>query len=262
MKAVILAGGLGTRLAEETVTRPKPMVEIGGKPILWHIMKMYSAHGINDFVVCLGYKGYMIKEYFANYLMHVSNVTIDLKNGGVELHENRSEPWKITLIETGLNTQTAGRIKKILPYVGDEDFCMTYGDGLSDVDIAESIAFHRKEDRLATVTAVRLPGRFGAVEIDDTKVSGFVEKPRGESGWINGGFFVLSPQIANYLQDLDIENIPWEQAPMKGISRDGEMSAYVHDGFWQPMDTLREKQYLEDLWQSGEAPWKVWKDIR
>ncbi|WP_305988574.1 glucose-1-phosphate cytidylyltransferase [Roseibium sp. MMSF_3544] len=262
MKAVILAGGLGTRLAEETVARPKPMVEIGGKPILWHIMKMYSAHGINEFIICLGYKGYMIKEFFANYLMHVSNVTIDLKNGGVELLENRSEPWKITLIETGLNTQTAGRIKKILPFVGDDDFCMTYGDGLSDIDITESIAFHRKESRLATVTAVRLPGRFGAVEIEDTKVSGFVEKPRGESGWINGGFFVLSPKIEAYLQAPDIEDTPWEQAPMKRISHDGQMSAFVHEGFWQPMDTLREKQYLENLWQSGDAPWKVWRDIR
>lgn len=254
MKAVILAGGLGTRLAEETDIRPKPMVEIGGRPILWHIMKIYSAHGINDFVICLGYRGYMVKDFFANYALHMSNVTFDLAAGTVETREARAEPWRVTLIDTGEKTMTAGRLARIRPLI-DDTFCMTYGDGVSDVDITASIAFHRAHGRKATVTAVLPPGRFGVLDISGHSVTGFIEKPHGEGGRINGGFFVLEPSALDYAQRDDMM---WEQAPLRGLVADGELAAYPHDGFWQPMDTLREKNQLEELWQTGQAPWKCW----
>ena len=256
MRAVLLAGGYGTRLAEETDLRPKPMIEIGGKPILWHIMKIYSANGINDFVICLGYKGYVIKEYFSNYFLHQSDVTFDLRNNKMHVIQKYAEPWTITLIDTGEQTMIGGRIKRILPYVADDEaFCLTYGDGVGDIDIKASIAFHRREGRLATVTATQPPGRFGAIVYEGARVSGFQEKPRGDGGRINGGFFVLSPKVGDY---IDGDATVWEAEPMANLAKDGQLSAFVHDGFWHPMDTLRDKRYLEELWASGKAPWKVW----
>lgn len=255
MKAVILAGGLGTRLSEETVIKPKPMVEIGGKPIIWHIMKSYSAHGINEFVICLGYKGYLIKEYFANYFLHVSDVTFDLKNNKMEIHQNSSESWKVTLVDTGEETMTGGRLKRVGKYLGDEDFCFTYGDGVSDVNISELVKFHKEQGRLATVTAVQPPGRFGVLDFENTLVKGFKEKPQGDGAWINGGFFVLSPKVLEYIEH---DKTTWEQEPMNKLAFTGQLSAYMHNGFWQPMDTLRDKVHLEDLWSRNNAPWKVW----
>lgn len=256
MKAVILAGGLGTRISEETSTRPKPMVEIGGKPILWHIMKMYSSHGINDFVVCCGYKGYVIKEYFANYFLHMSDVTFDMEHNKMEVHQRNAEPWKVTLVDTGDDTMTGGRLRRVRQYLGDEDFCFTYGDGVSDVNITETIKFHKQQNTLATLTATQPPGRFGALSMSEHKVHGFQEKPQGDGGWINGGFFVLSPKVIDYInQDATV----WEKEPMERLAKEGQLSAYFHSGFWQPMDTLRDKNHLEELWQSGKAPWKVWK---
>ncbi len=256
MKAVILAGGLGTRISEETHLKPKPMIEIGGKPILWHIMKTYSAHGVNDFVICCGYKGYVIKEYFANYFLHMSDVTFDMANNRMEVHERHAEPWRVTLVDTGEDTQTGGRLKRVAPYLHGEDaFCFTYGDGVADVNIGSVIAFHRAHGRLATVTAVQPPGRFGALQIDAGKVQAFAEKPRGDGGLINGGYFVLSPKV------LDLINgdvVPWEAEPLEALTQKNQLMAYEHQGFWQPMDTLRDKDMLEDFWQSGKAPWKVW----
>ena len=259
MKAVILAGGMGTRLAEETQTRPKPMVEIGGKPILWHIMKLYSSHGIDEFVVCCGYKGYMIKEYFANYFVHTSDVTFDLRSNSMEVHARRSEPWKVSLVDTGDETMTGGRLRRVADYLGDEPFCFTYGDGVGDVDIQAAIRFHHEGGRLATVTATRPPGRFGALVLEQGAVTRFQEKPVGDGGWINGGFFVLSPQVIDYIEgDATI----WEQQPMRRLAEEGQLGAYLHTGFWQPMDTLRDKKHLEELWRSGTAPWAVWKRKR
>jgi glucose-1-phosphate cytidylyltransferase len=255
MKTVILAGGMGTRLSEETTVRPKPMVEIGGMPILWHIMKIYSAYGLNDFVICLGYRGYMIKEYFANYYLHTCDVTFDVAQGSMEVHHSSAEPWRVTLVDTGTDTQTGGRLKRVLPYVGDEDFCLTYGDGLADVDIGQLLEFHRAEGRLGTVTAVQPGGRFGALEVDGGRVSEFREKPAGDGSWINGGFFVLSPRIGDY---IDGDGTVFEQEPLRRLVADDQLSAYEHDGFWQPMDTMREKGQLEELWRTGSAPWKVW----
>jgi glucose-1-phosphate cytidylyltransferase len=256
MKAVILAGGLGTRIAEESNVRPKPMVQIGGMPILWHLMKLYSAHGIQDFVICCGHKGYLIKEYFANYFLHMSDVTFDMQNNRMQVHEHKAEPWKVTLVDTGEHTMTGGRLKRIAAYVRDDPaFCMTYGDGLSNHDIAASIAFHRAHGKLATVTAVQPPGRYGALDMNGTQVNGFTEKPRGEGGWINGGFFVLSPKV---LDAIDGDATSWELEPMQQLARTQQLEAFAHSGFWQPMDTLREKNLLEDLWQTGRAPWKVW----
>lgn len=255
MKAVILAGGLGTRLAEETQIRPKPMVEIGGRPILWHLLKLYSAQGINEFIICLGYKGYMIKEYFANYFLHSSDVTFDMENNRMEVHEKHVEPWKVTLVDTGDHSMTGGRLRRVRRYLEHEEaFCFTYGDGLADVDIQASIRFHRQHGRLATVTAVQPPGRFGALGLDGDRVVNFLEKPDGDGGWINGGFFVLSPQVIDY---LDGDDTVWEQGPMERLAREGQLRAHYHSGFWQPMDTLRDRYYLEDLWQSGKAPWRV-----
>jgi glucose-1-phosphate cytidylyltransferase len=256
MKAVILAGGLGTRISEETHLKPKPMIEIGGKPILWHIMKSYSAHGINDFVICCGYKGYIIKEYFSNYFLHMSDVTLDMVNNRMEVHEQNAEPWRITLVDTGENTMTGGRLKRVKNYLKDEEaFCFTYGDGVADVDIAASINFHKAHGKMATVTAVLPPGRFGALALDKNAVRGFIEKPRGEGGWVNGGFFVLSPKVIDYIKS---EYVSWEQAPMSQLANEDQLRAFEHTGFWQPMDTLREKNLLEDLWASGNAPWKQW----
>ena len=256
MKAVLLAGGLGTRLSEETGTRPKPMVEIGGRPILWHIMKIYAAHGVNEFIVCLGYKGYVIKEYFHNYFLHSSDVTFKLGSNDMTLHRVAAEPWTVTLVETGEETQIGGRIKRILPYLADDDlFCLTYGDGVGDVDIAASIAHHRRCGGLATVTAVRPPGRFGALELNGAKVSGFREKPEGDGGWINGGFFVCSPKVGSYIEG---DATVWEREPMERLAAEGRLNAFLHEGFWQPMDTLRDRRQLEALWASGQAPWKVW----
>jgi len=256
VKAVILAGGYGTRLSEETHSRPKPMVEIGGRPMLWHIMKMYSTHGVNDFVVCCGYRGYVIKEYFANYSLHMSDVTFDLGNNTLHVRKERTEPWTVTLIDTGEDTLTGGRVKRIADCVEDEtDFCMTYGDGLSNVDITASIAFHRQHERLATVTAVKPPGRFGALELDGNKVTGFMEKPTGDQGLINGGFFVLSP---NCLDLIEGDDTRWEEQPMTRLATEDQLRAWEHHGFWQPMDTVRERELLEDMWASGEAPWKTW----
>ena len=256
MRAVILAGGLGTRISEETVDRPKPMLEIGGKPILWHILKIYSAHGINDFVICLGYKSYTIKEYFKNYFLHSSDVTFDLRNNTMEVHQVLSEPWKVTLVETGLNTMVGGRIKRILPYVADgEAFCLTYGDGVADVNITEAIAQHKAKGLYATVTAVQPPGRFGALRFEDGFVRGFQEKPAGDGGWINGGFFVLSPKVGDF---IDGDSTVWEREPMEKLAAESQLNAYFHNGFWQPMDTLRDKCHLEALWSAGKAPWKVW----
>jgi glucose-1-phosphate cytidylyltransferase len=255
MKAVILAGGLGTRLSEETSVRPKPMVEIGGRPILWHIMKIYSAHGINDFVVCLGYKGYVIKEYFANYFLHMSDVTFDLRNNSMKVHQAKAEPWSVTLIETGEETQIGGRIKRVLPHVSDEAFCVTYGDGVGDVDISAVIDLHLKEKRLVTVTATQPPGRFGAIRYEGHRVTGFQEKPMGDGGWINGGFFVLSPKVGDYIEG---DETVWEREPMERLAADEQLTVYFHKGFWHPMDTLRDRKYLEELWVSGHAPWKAW----
>ncbi len=255
MKAVILAGGLGSRLSEETVVRPKPMVEIGGKPMLWHIMKLYSAHGVNEFVICLGYKGYVIKEYFANYFLHTCDVSFDVAKGTMEVHRSAAEPWRVTLVETGEATMTGGRLKRVLEYVADEDFCFTYGDGLADLDIGALVAFHREQGRLATVTAVQPPGRFGALELEGDSVRAFEEKPRGDGGWTNGGFFVLSPGIGRY---VDGDATVWEQEPVHRLSSAGQLSCFRHEGFWQAMDTLRDRTQLQQLWDSGEAPWKMW----
>ena len=255
MKAVILAGGLGSRLSEETVTRPKPMVEIGGKPMLWHIMKLYSAHDINDFVICLGYKGYVIKEYFANYFLHTCDVSFDVANGTMEVLRSTAEPWRVTLVETGESTMTGGRLKRVLEYVADEDFCFTYGDGLADVDVGALVDFHRDHGLLATVTAVQPPGRFGALDLDGERVLDFEEKPRGDGGWTNGGFFVLSPQIGRYIEG---DGTVWEQEPVRGLAGDGQLASYRHHGFWQAMDTLRDRNQLERLWELGNAPWKAW----
>jgi glucose-1-phosphate cytidylyltransferase len=255
MKAVILAGGLGTRLAEETVLRPKPMIEIGGKPILWHIMKIYASHGVNDFIVCLGYKGYMIKEYFATYFLHGSDVTFDLAKNTTEIHHNSAEPWRVTLIDTGEETQTGGRLKRVARHLDSEDFCMTYGDGVADVDVTALIDEHRASGRLATVTAVQPPGRVGSLEMDGAQVRGFREKPPGDGGWINGGFFVLSPRVIDHIAG---DGTLWEREPMERLAADNQLGAFKHDGFWRPMDTLRDKTALEDLWASGKAPWKVW----
>lgn len=257
MKAVILAGGLGTRISEETSVKPKPMVEIGGKPILWHIMKIYSAHGINDFIICCGYKGYIIKEYFANYFLHQSDVTFDMCNNEMHVHEKRAEPWKVTLVDTGESSMTGGRLKRVSKFLKNEDaFCFTYGDGVGDVDIRSSIEFHRTHGKLATLTATYPPGRFGALDIRDGLVENFKEKPKGDGAMINGGFFVLSPEVINYISD---DATIWEQEPLCKIAEDSQLMAYEHHGFWQPMDTLRDKNKLEELWQTGKAPWKVWK---
>ncbi len=256
MKAVILAGGRGTRLSEETSVRPKPMVEIGGWPILWHIMKIYAAHGVTDFVVCLGYKGWQIKEYFLNYRLHASDLSIDLASGRVEVLRPSAEPWRIALVDTGEDSMTGGRLKRIAPYLaGDELFCMTFGDGVADIDITESIAFHRREGRLATVTGTQPPGRFGAINHQGSRVTGFQEKPRGDGGWINGGFFVLSPKVGDFIEG---DSTVWEKEPMANLATAGQLSVFLHDGFWHPMDTLRDKRYLEDLWSSNKAPWKKW----
>lgn len=256
MKAVILAGGLGTRISEETHLKPKPMIEIGGKPILWHIMKSYSAHGVNDFIICCGYKGYVIKEYFANYFLHMSDVTFDMVANRMEVHERHAEPWRVTLVDTGDDTLTGGRLKRVAPYISDEPaFCFTYGDGVADVDIRSQIQFHQAHGKLATVTAVQPPGRYGALQLNGSTVDGFREKPHGEGGLINGGFFVLSPQVLSLIEGDDT---PWESTPLQSLASQNQLMAFEHRGFWQPMDTLREKNLLEDLWQSGQAPWKVW----
>ena len=255
MKAVILAGGLGTRLSEETGVRPKPMIEVGGKPILWHIMKLYSHFGIDEFVVCLGYKGYMIKEYLANYFLHMSDVTFDMSKNQMQVHQNNAEPWKVTLVDTGDGTQTGGRLRRVRHYLGGENFCLTYGDGVGNVDIGELLEFHRSHGRLATVTATQPPGRFGALDLDGSKVLSFCEKPHGDGGWINGGFFVLAPQVIDYIDD---DATLWEREPLERLASESQLQAYFHHGFWQPMDTLRDKQHLESLWQEGKAPWKVW----
>jgi glucose-1-phosphate cytidylyltransferase len=254
VKAVILAGGLGSRLSEETATRPKPMVEIGGKPMLWHIMKIYSAHGINDFVICLGYKGYLIKEYFANYQLHTSDVTLDLEHGTVEVHRSETDPWRVTLVDTGEATMTGGRLGRVLHHLEDE-FCLTYGDGVADIDIGALIAFHRERGALCTVTAVQPPGRFGALEVDADRVTSFEEKRRGDGGWMNGGFFVCSTRVGEY---IDGDGTVWEQEPLRRLASDGELRSYRHGGFWQAMDTLRDRNHLEELWQSGHAPWRIW----
>ena len=255
MKAVILAGGLGTRLAEETSVRPKPMVEVGGKPLLWHILKSYSHHGINDFVICLGYRGYVIKEYFANYFLHMSDVTFDLAQNRMEVCHRHCEPWRVTLVDTGEQTQTGGRLRRVRDYLDDGSFCFTYGDGLSNVDIGASIKFHRQQKRKATLTAVQPAGRFGALDIEDKRITRFEEKPQGDGSWINGGFFVLEPEV---LEHIEGDATVWEREPLERLARDGQLSAFTHRGFWQPMDTLRDKTRLEELWQSGQAPWKVW----
>lgn len=258
MKAVILAGGYGTRLSEETGVRPKPMVEIGEKPILWHIMKIYSAYGINDFIICCGYKGYVIKEYFAQYYLHMSDVTFDMRNNRVETHHNNVEPWRVTLVDTGEKTMTGGRLKRVREYIGDETFCFTYGDGVSDVNITDLIAFHREQQVLATLTAVQPPGRFGTFKLAEgqTKISQFREKPQGDGAWINGGFFVLEPGAIDY---IDGDSTVWEREPLQRLAKDGMLAAYRHYGFWHPMDTLRDKMVLEQIWASPNPPWKVWK---
>jgi glucose-1-phosphate cytidylyltransferase len=255
MIAVILAGGMGTRISEETHLRPKPMIEIGGKPILWHIMKIYTAYGINDFIVCLGYKGYIIKEFFSNYFLHMSDVTFDLEKNRLEIHTHKTEPWKVTLIDTGEGSMTGGRLKRIKKYLNNEDFCFTYGDGLSDIDLGRLIKFHRKQKTLATVTATQPPGRFGVLNVKNNKVISFKEKSHRDSRWINGGFFVLSPKVIDYIQG---DETVWENEPMEKLAREGQLSSYMHKGFWKPMDTLRDKNQLDELWNSGKAPWKVW----
>lgn len=255
MKAVILAGGLGTRISEETRSRPKPMVEIGGRPILWHILKIYSQHGIQDFIICTGFKGYVIKEYFANYFLHMSDVTFDMEKNSMEVHQRNAEPWRVTIVDTGERTMTGGRLRRVASYIGNKTFCMTYGDGLADVDISALVAGHKKSGKKATVTAVQPPGRFGALKVEGEFVTGFIEKPEGDGGWINGGFFVLEPSV---LQTINGDTTTWEQEPLKGLSERGELHAYKHRGFWQPMDTVRDRQYLEELWAAGKAPWKNW----
>ena len=257
MKAVILAGGLGTRLSEETVTKPKPMVEIGGKPILWHILKMYSHYGINDFIICCGYKGYVIKEYFANYFLHQSDVTFNMKENKMTVHKERAEAWTVTLVDTGDHSMTGGRLKRVLPYLKDEEaFCFTYGDGVADVNIKELIDFHKSHGKQATLTATYPPGRFGALNIKDNQVIKFEEKPKGDGALINGGFFVLSPKV---IERIDGDSTSWEEEPLKALAEDGELMSYKHEGFWQPMDTLRDKRYLEGLLEQNKAPWKLWK---
>jgi glucose-1-phosphate cytidylyltransferase len=256
MKAVILAGGLGTRISEETIVKPKPMVEIGGKPILWHIMKIYSAHGINDFIICLGYKGYVIKEYFANYFLHTSDVTFDMASNSMKVHQNSAEPWRVTLVETGEQTMTGGRLKRVAQHLDpNEDFCFTYGDGVSDVNISQLVQFHKQHGKMATMTAIQPPGRFGVLNLQQEEIVGFQEKPSGDGSWINGGFFVLSPKVVNYIQD---DATIWERQPLERLASEGQVSAYFHNGFWQPMDTLRDKTHLEELWNNGQAQWKQW----
>ena len=257
MKAVILAGGLGTRITEETHLKPKPMIEIGGKPMLWHIMKLYSAHGVNDFVICCGYRGYVIKEYFANYFLHMSDVTFDMQNNQMEVHQRNAEPWRVTLVDTGEETLTGGRLKRVADYVKHEEaFCFTYGDGIANVDIGALLAFHKAHGKRATVTAVQPPGRYGALDMQGSVVRGFIEKPKGDGGWINGGFFVLSPACLNYVEN---DASSWESEPLKRLAAEDELRAFQHAGFWQPMDTLRDKNQLEALWLEGNAPWKCWK---
>ena len=257
MKAVILAGGLGTRLSEETSLRPKPMVEVGGRPILWHIMKIYSSHGVNDFIVCCGYKGYVIKEYFANYLLHRSDVTIDVQNNSIDIHQNTAEPWRVTLVDTGDSSGTGGRLRRVRDYLDDETFMFTYGDGVSDVDIKALVEFHRQQNTLATLTAVQPPGRYGAFKLseDDQRILNFREKPKGDGAWINGGFFALEPKAIDY---IDHDEVFWEAEPLGRLAEDGQLSAYKHRGYWQSMDALRDKMVLQDLWDSGDAPWKSW----
>lgn len=257
MKAVLLAGGLGTRISEETHLKPKPMIEVGGKPILWHIMKLYSAYGVNDFVICCGYKGYIIKEYFANYFLHMSDVTFDMASNKMEVHQRNAESWRVTLVDTGDDTLTGGRLKRVAPYIETEEaFCFTYGDGVSDIDIGKSLAFHKQHGKLATITAVQPPGRYGAIERTNNQVTGFVEKPRGDGGLINGGFFVLSPKVLGLIEG---DHTSWESEPLAQLAAQGDMMAFEHHGFWQPMDTLRDKNLLEELWHSGKAPWKIWR---
>jgi glucose-1-phosphate cytidylyltransferase len=259
MKAVILAGGYGTRISEESGVRPKPMVEIGGKPVIWHIMKIYSSHGINDFIICCGYKGHMIKEYFANYSLYNSDVTFDMRKSSMEIHKNNTEPWRVTLIDTGLNSMTGGRLKRVKDYIGDETFCMTYGDGVSDINIEEAIQFHKKQGSLATLAAVQAPGRFGVFNLhaEENKINSFQEKPKANADmpWVNGGYFVLEPKVIDYIEN---DGTTWEREPLEMLAKDGQLSAFRHAGFWQPMDTLRDKHVLEDLWQTGKAPWYVW----
>jgi glucose-1-phosphate cytidylyltransferase len=257
MKAVILAGGLGTRLSEETTIKPKPMVEIGGQPILWHIMKTYSAHGVNEFIICCGYKGYVIKEYFANYFLRMSDVTFDMRSNQMDVHNGNAEPWRVTLVDTGENTMTGGRLRRVREHIGNEAFCFTYGDGVSDVNITEVLRFHKQQGTLATLTAVQPPGRFGAIALGQgqTKIQSFHEKPEGDGAWINGGYFVLEPEVIDYIAE---DSTIWEQEPMQKLAHAEQLSAYRHAGFWQPMDTLRDKNYLEGLWKNGKAPWKVW----
>ncbi|MEJ7893318.1 MAG: glucose-1-phosphate cytidylyltransferase [Solirubrobacteraceae bacterium] len=256
MKAVILAGGFGSRLSEETALRPKPMVEIGGKPILWHIMKIYAAHGIDDFVVCLGYKGYVIKEYFANYALHTSDVTFDMRTGEMEVHHSTTEPWRVTLVETGAESMTGGRLRRVMPYLeDDEDFCFTYGDGVADIDVTALIAYHRAQGVRATLTAVQPAGRFGALGLEGERVTSFEEKPRGDGAWTNGGFFVLSPAVAEHLEGDDTV---WEQGPVRALAAAGQLASYKHTGYWQAMDTIRDRTVLQELWDSGRAPWRVW----
>jgi glucose-1-phosphate cytidylyltransferase len=255
MKAVILAGGRGTRISEETGRRPKPMVEIGRRPILWHLMKGFSAHGVHEFVICLGYRGHVIKEYFANYYLHSSDVTFDVATGGMEVHQESAEPWRVTLIDTGEETATGGRLKRVLRYLGDEDFFFTYGDGVTDLDLRALLEYHRGHDALATVTAVQPPGRFGALDIEGDAIRSFHEKPRGDGAWVNGGFFVLSPAVGDY---IDGDETVWEEEPVERLAGDGQLRAYRYDGFWRAMDTVRDRNHLEELWRSGGAPWKVW----
>lgn len=257
MKAVILAGGLGTRLSEETTVKPKPMVEIGGRPILWHIMKTYSAHGIDEFIICCGYKGYVIKEYFANYFLHMSDVTFDMRFNQMNVHCGYAEPWRVTLVDTGETTMTGGRLKRVREHLGSETFCMTYGDGVSNVNVTALIEFHKQQNTMATLTATQPPGRFGAIRLgqEETKITTFREKPEGDGAWVNGGFFVLEPSAIDYIEG---DSTVWEQEPLTSLAHKGELSAYKHSGFWQPMDTIRDRAYLEDLWKSGQAPWKVW----
>ena len=256
IQAVILAGGLGTRIAEDSNLKPKPMLEIGARPMIWHIMKIYSAHGINDFIICCGYKGYMIKEYFANYLLHMSDVTIDIERDTIDIHNHKAEPWRITLVDTGESTQTGGRLKRVANYIKGDYFCMTYGDGLSNVNITETIKFHQFHGKLATMTAVQPPGRFGALNLSGTVVQNFLEKPTGDGGWINGGYFVLSPKVLSMIENDDM---PWERRPLEILAESNQLQAFQHSGFWLPMDTLRDKTQLEELWNSGSAPWKVWE---
>jgi glucose-1-phosphate cytidylyltransferase len=257
MKAVILAGGLGTRISEETHLKPKPMIEIGGKPVLWHVMKVYSAHGVNDFIICCGYRGYLIKEYFANYFLHMSDVTFDMCHNKMEVHQQNAEPWRVTLVDTGDDTMTGGRLKRVAPYLqGEEAFCFTYGDGVGNVDITALIKHHHSQGKLATLTATQPPGRFGTLRLNGSGITSFMEKPQGDGNWINGGFFVLSPKVIDRIEG---DKTIWEREPMESLASDGEFSAYFHKGFWQPMDTLRDKNLLEELWATGDAPWKVWK---